>query len=73
MDLGKITGKTLDLPQTTVVFVVDFAKKKVLLTENIENSTFDRLQWERIEAAVQSLEKDASKAKKGPKKTPKSA
>lgn len=64
MDLGKLTGRTLDLPKTTTLFVVDFKAKKLLLKEQIENSTIDPQQSLRIEAALKSLLKEPKKAKK---------
>ena len=67
MDLGKLTGKTLDLPLETTLIVVDFSQKKVVLRENIENSTFDPKQWERIKEALNSLGERPKTKKKSAK------
>jgi hypothetical protein len=62
MDLGKITGKTLNLPESTTLYIVDFINKKVLLEANIENSTYDPEVWAKIQTAQEeqaSIYKDA--------------
>ena len=72
MDLGNISGRTLDLPNKTEVFVVDFLNKRLIVKATIENSTYDPAVFEVIQKGQEELAK-IYKQKRQPKRARKSA
>lgn len=71
MDLGNISGRILDLPEKTEVYVVDFLNKKLVLHATVDNRTFDPQVTQRIQSALDMIK--SIKPKRTSKKTKQTA